>query len=254
MKWFKHDSDANQDAKLRKLRLRYGLRGYGLYWYCLELISHNIDEHNLTFELEHDAELIAHDTGTDSAVVEEIMRYMVTLGLFENAEGRISCLKMLKRIDTSMTSNPRMRELIAQAKDSATTSVMLTRMPTNHDPIMTEPVSGHDPVMQEKNKKNKKKINGDEYTADFLEFWDTWPDGFGSKGSKAQAFTEWRKLNGRPPTDVLIASVLAQTYDKAGRRASGTFAENFKHVCRWLKGREWENETPATAVTKEVYR
>jgi len=28
MKWFKHDSDANQDAKLKKLRLKYGAQGY----------------------------------------------------------------------------------------------------------------------------------------------------------------------------------------------------------------------------------
>jgi hypothetical protein len=62
--------------------------------------------------------------------------------------------------------------------------------------------------MQEKNSKDKKKTNGDEYTAEFLELWDTWPDGFGSKGSKALAFTEWRKLNGRPPTDALPVATM----------------------------------------------
>jgi hypothetical protein len=55
MKWFKHDSDASNDAKLKKLRLKYGAQGYGIYWYCLELIARNVEKHNLTFELEHDA-------------------------------------------------------------------------------------------------------------------------------------------------------------------------------------------------------
>ena len=45
MKWFKHDSDANQDAKLKKLRLKYGAQGYGIYWYCLELIARNVKAH-----------------------------------------------------------------------------------------------------------------------------------------------------------------------------------------------------------------
>ena len=39
MKWFKHASNANMDAKLQRVLLDYGLEGYGLYWYCLELIS-----------------------------------------------------------------------------------------------------------------------------------------------------------------------------------------------------------------------
>ena len=39
MKWIKHDTNANQDAKLKKLRMKYGLEGYGMYWYCLELIA-----------------------------------------------------------------------------------------------------------------------------------------------------------------------------------------------------------------------
>ena len=37
MKWFKHDSNANTDAKLKRVRMKYGMQGYGLYWYCLEI-------------------------------------------------------------------------------------------------------------------------------------------------------------------------------------------------------------------------
>ena len=39
MKWFKHEAAANMDAKLQEVLLDYGLEGYGLYWYCLELIA-----------------------------------------------------------------------------------------------------------------------------------------------------------------------------------------------------------------------
>lgn len=99
MKWFKHDSDASNDAKLRKLRHKYGAQGYGVYWYCLELIARNVDEHNLTFELEHDSELIADDFKLSHELVQEMMIFMVNLGLFENDQGVITCLKMLTRTD-----------------------------------------------------------------------------------------------------------------------------------------------------------
>lgn len=99
MKWFKHDSDASNDAKLRKLRHKYGAEGYAIYWYCLELIARNVDEHNLTFELEHDADLIAEDFRMSSEVVQEMMAYMVNLGLFESSHGVITCMKMLSRTD-----------------------------------------------------------------------------------------------------------------------------------------------------------
>ena len=53
------------------------------------------------------------------------MKYILYLGLFENINGRITCFKLLKRLDTSMTSNAHMRELITSAKE-------------NHDRVMTE--------------------------------------------------------------------------------------------------------------------
>lgn len=125
MKWFKHDSNASTDAKLKKVKLKYGMSGYGLYWHCLELICSDIEKTHITFELEHDAEIIAFDTGINVQVVNEMMAFMIDLELFEQSNGRITCLKMAKRIDQSMTSNPEMRILIDNVRQ-------------NHDLVMTE--------------------------------------------------------------------------------------------------------------------
>lgn len=99
MKWFKHDSAASLDAKLARVRLKYGMEGYGLYWFCLESIARNVETHNLTFELEEDAELLSVATNIHYERVQEMMTYMVNLGLFENCDGRITCLKMASRTD-----------------------------------------------------------------------------------------------------------------------------------------------------------
>ena len=146
MKWFKHDSDAHADAKLKRVRIKYGMEGYGLYWYCLELIARDVSDTRLTFDLEHDAELIAHDTGIHYERVQEMMIYMVDLKLFENQSGILTCLKMAKRLDQSMTSNPQMRRVIAEIKKS-------------HDSVMTPSEPNHDSVMQDKIRLDKNRLD-----------------------------------------------------------------------------------------------
>lgn len=123
MNWFKHDTDATQDAKIRKLLIRYGAVGYAIYFHCLELIAAETSETNLTFQLEHDSEIIAdnlHIRGTAEKsgidIVQEIMRYIIELNLFQESGGQIFCFKLLKRLDSSMTSNQKFRDLITQAK------------------------------------------------------------------------------------------------------------------------------------------
>ena len=142
MKWYKHDSDASMDAKLQEILLDYGLEGYGLYWYCLELITSKVDGDNVTFSLEHDCRMIARNTGSTAKRVQEIMTSFIDLGLFESSDGVITCLKLAKRLDKSMTSNPGMRNIIGSIK-------------SNHDPVMTNP----DLVMQDKNRLEENRID-----------------------------------------------------------------------------------------------
>ena len=141
MQWIKHDTDANQDAKLQNVMLDYGLEGYGLYWYCIELIAGKVDKDHITFELEHDARIIARNTGSTAQKVEEMMKYFVNIGLFECSNNTITCLKLAKRLDQSMTSNPQMREIIKNFK--------------SHDAIMTK----SDEVMQDKIRSDKKRLD-----------------------------------------------------------------------------------------------
>jgi hypothetical protein len=99
MKWFKHDTDANMDAKLQGVMLDYGLEGYGLYWYCIELIAQRVNGDNLTFELEHDCRIIARNTGSTPQKVEQMMKTFIELGLLDADNGHVFCLKLASRCD-----------------------------------------------------------------------------------------------------------------------------------------------------------
>lgn len=161
MQWFKHDTDSTMDFKIKKLIIRYGAVGYAIYFHCLELIASGINDTNITFQLEHDSEIIADDLriqGTSDKsgreYVEEIMRFMIQLGLFEESNGHIFCFKMLKRLDSSMTSNQRLRKLISSAKENYSTLALTN----NHDEVMTN----HDEVMKEEKRKEENRTEEEE--------------------------------------------------------------------------------------------
>lgn len=110
MKWFKHDADARNSLKLRKVRRKYGADGYAIYWFCLEAIAYEVDKDNLSFDLKEDAETIAFELSIQEKRVEEIMHYLVEAGLFESSQGVVTCLKLAERLDKSMTNSPKMRK------------------------------------------------------------------------------------------------------------------------------------------------
>lgn len=118
MKWFKHDSNASRDKKLQNVIIDYGMEGYGLYWYCVELVAEGVGSNNLTFELEHDARIISRATGVSEQRVNEIMRYFVDQKLFENNENTITCLKLAKRLDETTSKSPQVKQLLNEMKSS----------------------------------------------------------------------------------------------------------------------------------------
>jgi hypothetical protein len=173
LKWFKHDSDASLDKKLRKVRSKYGMEGYGLYWYCLELVAMNVEKHNLTFELEHDAELISDDTGIHYERVQEMMTFMVDQGLFENNSGVVTCLKMSTRTDEYT------QKLISKAGGIRRLSL---ECPDNA-PIKSE-------LKEEKRREEKG-------SSDELLIFNFWKDVMGKRGNVVFTSTRRRKIKSR---------------------------------------------------------
>lgn len=211
MKWVKHDTDANQDAKLQNVMLDYGLEGYGLYWYCIELIAGKVDKDNITFELEHDARIIARNTGSTTQKVSEMMKYFVEIGLFECSSNTITCFKLAKRLDQSMTSNPQMREIIQNFK--------------NHDPVMIS----HDEVMQDKIRLDQTRLENKEHSR-FAEFWDL----YGKKVDSKKCESKFKKLSKQDVEAIFKAlpSYLQSTPDKQFR----------KNPLTWLNGKCWQDD------------
>ena len=151
MEWFRHDSNANLDDKLQQVLLNYGLEGYGLYWYCIELIVNKVSATNITFELKHDARVIARNTGSTPQKVEEMMKHFVELGLFEsNVNGLITCLKVATRLSASATSNQYMRKIIHNINTNNSLQVQSCH---RHDVVMKEEKRIEEKILEDKAKR-----------------------------------------------------------------------------------------------------
>ena len=230
MEWFKHDTSALNDAKIKKLIIRYGVTGYAIYFHCIELIAGDVNKNNLTFELEHDSEIIADNlkikgnaNKSGIEIVEEIMRYIIELNLFQENENRIFCLKLLKRIDSSMTSNTQFRKMINDAKE-------------HHDGVMT----GSCKKRIEKNRKEKNKEEKNIYKSElFDKLWNT----YDKKTNKEQAIKAFKKIQTFPiDIEQRIINYVKSTPEKKYR----------KNFATWLNGKCWNDEIINISNEKEI--
>lgn len=214
MKWFKHDADARNSLKLRKVRRKYGADGYAIYWFCLEAIAYEVDKDNLSFDLKEDAETIAFELSIQEKRVEEIMLYLVDTGLFESSQGVVTCLKLAERLDKSMTNSPKMRQWLDKK------SVM----------TCADDVSTCAELDKNRLDKTRKEKNKDNTISRFSEFWDL----YAKKVNPKKCEAKFNKLS-KVTIDLI--------FEKLPHYVNSTPDKQFrKNPLTWLNNEGWNDE------------
>ena len=78
-RYFPHDDNARNDQKLGKIRVKYGLLGYGIYFCIIEILrSHS----NYSIKLDYD--FLAFELREDAAKIQDIIE---NFGLFKIKNG-----------------------------------------------------------------------------------------------------------------------------------------------------------------------
>ena len=94
IRYFKHDSNARNDIKINKIRKKYGLKGYGIYFCVIEMLC---CQKKYTMKL--DLESLAYDIQEDEKVIEDILKnydlFTIKKGLFYSS----SLKKRMARLD-----------------------------------------------------------------------------------------------------------------------------------------------------------
>lgn len=87
--YFSHDFNARQDAKIKRLIMKHGMAGYGMFWAIVE------DLYNNANALPTDYESIAFDLRTDSETIESIITGFDLFIINQNTFGSMSIQKRL---------------------------------------------------------------------------------------------------------------------------------------------------------------
>ena len=118
MQWFKHMSNMRNDVKIKRVKNRFHLFGYGLYNHILESITESLCTNSPMPDLEETAHDIAIEYGEDTEKVNECMSFMLNQGLFDLDEltGRIICTKIYKFIESNQTRSKEIRGMISSYK------------------------------------------------------------------------------------------------------------------------------------------
>lgn len=234
MKWFKHDAHSLRKAAVERLIMEYGIEGYGLYYACMEMIAGDIATDDLTFELNHDAELIAHKFKMDTIRVEKIMHRCIELRLFELADsGKLRCMKLAQMLDETTSRNPEMCKLVKNMHESGAIRDIV--------PIK----SGDSPSRREENRleekrRDKNRINNTGAAdAAFNSFWDT----YDKKIDRDKCVKLWSKINPGAYGFILshVQQYVTATPDKQYRKNPATYLNN----------QAWNNEVILKGVISE---
>ena len=126
MKWFKHDCDASEDSRIKKLKHKFGIEGYGIFFNTLELIGRKMEKNISSFGFlpkDWDDEALEIEFGLSSDKVRTIFDYMCKIGLFEEKEGRIYNGKIVERCDDYTSRIVRLKQFSNSKYEHSTNSV-----------------------------------------------------------------------------------------------------------------------------------
>ena len=140
------------------------------------------------------------------------MRRMVELDLFSQSQGRIQCLKLGTRFESSSTSNQLTRDVIRQLKEKSCRS--------------------HDGDMTDKIRIEEKRIEESKHLTNFNTFYSKYPN----KVKRSNAEKAW--LKHKPDIDIVMKALEYQLSND--RRFKD--AQFIPHPTTWINGKEWENE------------
>ena len=103
MKWFKHDTDARNDIKIKLLKAKHGAEGYGVYFQLVEIVADNFSADNISswgyVDPNHTIETLAIESGVSPDKLRTILNTCDEVGLFEQKRGKLYCKSLLKRLD-----------------------------------------------------------------------------------------------------------------------------------------------------------
>ena len=207
--YFSHDSNARNDQRIMKIRMKYGMEGYGIYFGLIEILREQ-EDYTLTFD---DLESISFDLRVDIEKIEEIVSNY-NLFVIEGMSSFYS--KSLTRRMERMEVIREKRSIagkisgIARSRDKQTVNTSSTKFNNERK------------VKEIKSKEIKSK---DTISISFDNFWNLFDYKVGDKG---KIIKKWESLSDSDRDKVMehLPLYVQSTPDKQFRKHPSTYLNN----------------------------
>jgi hypothetical protein len=116
--YFPHDADMRNDPRIRALRRKFGIEGYGVYSMLLEFLTDSD-----YFEFKNDSlslELVAGDFDIETDKLTTILQYCFQLDLFQLSQETnvISCKSLDNRLEPLLSKRKRDRNVVIDSDNT----------------------------------------------------------------------------------------------------------------------------------------
>lgn len=139
MRWIKHLSSAHDDAKINKVRDRFGAAGYGFYWLVLERVAGQLSSDNRRTILGDSAKGWGMFLGTRGDHARKVLEYFGECGLMMVTSSgnyiEINCPNLLKYKDESFQKSGRASRHAPEVEQNRTEQ---NRVESEHAPQQPE--------------------------------------------------------------------------------------------------------------------
>jgi len=204
--YFSHDFNARQDAKIKRLIMKHGMAGYGMFWAIVE------DLYNNANALPTDYESIAFDLRTDSETIESII---TGFDLFVINQKTFGSMSIQKRLDEREEKSKKAKKAarIRWENNDGNADAMQTHTDSNAIKEKKEEESKEDKRIEIERKKKRKEH--------FEKFWNL----YDHKKDKKRSLDIWMKLTDEE-VDMIrktVKTYLSETQDKKFRKHPSTY-------------------------------
>ncbi len=207
--YFSHDSNARNDQRRMKVRMEYGMEGYGVYFGIIEILREQA-EYTLLFD---DLESISFDLRVDLEKVEDIVS---NYNLFVVEGMSMFYSKSLKR---RMEKLDLIKEKRAEAGRLGGKSSSKSKANAKAKVKHLEASKG-DKSIEDKSKVNKNTVN-----IEFEKFWNLYNY---KVGSKSKVLKKWESLTDLDRGMIMehLPHYIKSTPDKQFRKHPATYLNN----------------------------
>lgn len=213
--WFSHDTDLRDNLKIKAVRAKYWLEGYAIFVMLLEVLA---DAENFILE-ENDfqVEMLAGDFRIDSAILAEMIDYIVNIWLLQRENWSLFSKHLIERMEALLNKRNNMR------------SVYQKKVPATETPVSEAE------IIQKLEPKEEKMSE-----EDFEAFWKEYP----VKEEKKKSREKFLKLPKALLPTIIQSIALNKTTNEKWLKGF------IKQPTTWINGECWNDEIASVLPSK----